>query len=161
MDERDMALLAALEDGIPFVPDPYGTIGKTVGMTGDEVLRRITGMRDSGIIRKFRARINQRRIGVVANALVAWNCNGHSAEEKGAVLAAFPGVTHCYERQPVPGRWEYTLYTVHHGFSRREVEEEVRMIAKKTGLEDYCIMFSTEEYKRVPNVRIGKNGGVP
>lgn len=158
MDPRDIQILTALEGGLPLVSEPYERIGKGLGMTGGEVLERIRNLQASGIIRRFRARINQRRVGITANALVAWNCNGQEAGRTGALLASFPCVTHCYERRPVPGRWEYNLYTVHHGFFREEVQEEVRLIANKAGLTDYVILFSTEEFKRVPNVRIGENG---
>ncbi len=159
MDQRDLQILAELENGLPLVPEPFEEIGKRLGMTGEEVLGRLEGLRGAGIIRRFRARINQRQLGITANALVAWDCNGKSAGETGRLLASFSAVTHCYERKPVPGRWEYSLYTVHHGFSRKEVRDEVRKIAKETGLSDYLILFSTVEFKRVPNVRIRENRG--
>lgn len=158
MDPRDLQVLAALEDGLPLIPDPYGEIGGRIGMTGEEVLTRVRRLQDGGIIRRFRARINQRLLGITANALVAWDCNGKQAGEAGALLASFPCVTHCYERMPVPGRWEYPLYTVHHGFSREEVEGEVRLLAERAGLSRYLILFSTVEFKRVPNVRVRENG---
>jgi DNA-binding Lrp family transcriptional regulator len=161
MDPRDLQILAALEGGLPLVAEPYEAIGKRLGMIGKEVLERIKNLQDAGVIRRFRARINQRQLGIAANALVAWNCNGRAAGEAGALLAAFPCITHCYERKPVPGRWDYSLYTVHHGFSREEVHDEVRRIADQAGLSDYLILFSTEEFKRVPNVRIRENGGDP
>ena len=69
-------------------------------------------------------------------------------------------MTHCYERKAVPGRWEYTHYTVHHGHSRDQVLDEVRTIAAQTGCQDYLILFSTREFKRVPNVRMRENGVV-
>jgi siroheme decarboxylase len=159
MEPRDLQVLAALEDGLPLVPDPYGEIGRRVGMTGEEVLERVRRLQDAGIIRRFRARINQRLLGITANALVAWDCGGKPAGEAGALLASFPCVTHCYERRPVPGRWEYSLYTVHHGFSREDVEAEVRWLAERAGLSRYLILFSTAEFKRVPNVRVRENGG--
>jgi hypothetical protein len=59
---------------------------------------------------------------------------------------------------PVPGRWEYTIYTVHHGYSRDAVVAEIRTLADHIGVHDYVVLFSTEEFKRVPNVRIRKNG---
>jgi hypothetical protein len=76
----------------------------------------------------------------------------------GSLLASFPCVTHCYERLPVPGRWEYTVYTVHHGYSRDTVLAEIRTLAGNLGIHDYVVLFSTEEFKRVPNVRIRENG---
>ena len=98
-------------------------------------------------------------MGITANALVAWRPEGAGDTEPGKLLAAFPSVTHCYERRPVPGRWEYTHYTVHHGYSRDQVLDEVRTIADQTGCRDYAVLFSTREFKRVPNVRMQKNGG--
>jgi DNA-binding Lrp family transcriptional regulator len=158
MDPLDCDILAALEDGLPLTPEPFGEIGKRVGLTSGEVLERLHTLRDAGIIRRFRARINQRQLGITANALVAWDCNGKPAGEIGSLLASFSCVTHCYERRPVPGRWDYSLYTVHHGFSQNEVEEEIRRLAGQAGLSRYLILFSTEEFKRVPNVRIRENG---
>ncbi|NMB77760.1 MAG: Lrp/AsnC family transcriptional regulator [Methanomicrobiales archaeon] len=159
MDPRDLELLAELEDGLPFVSEPFSVIGDRIGMSEREVMGRLIRLCDEGIIRRFRARINQRQLGIVANALVAWKCREDLRDEAGARLASCPGVTHCYERTPVPGRWEYTLYSVHHGYSREEVSGEVMKIAQETGLSEFCIMFSTEEYKRVPNVRMKPVGG--
>ncbi|MGB7992872.1 siroheme decarboxylase subunit beta [Methanoregula sp.] len=158
MDPNDLAILAALEDGLPFIPEPFAEIGKTLGITAEEVLDRIKKLQESGVIRRFRARINQRQVGISANALVAWRCNKKSTDKTGAFLASFPSVTHCYERRPIPGRWDYSLYTVHHGRSREKVIEEVKKIADAAGLSDYLILFSTEEFKRVPHVRIKENG---
>ena len=159
MDRFDCKILAALEDGLPPVPEPFGEIGNRLGLTAEEVLERVRQMQEEGIIRRFRARINQRKLGITANALVAWNCKGKPAGEAGVLLASFPCVTHCYLRKPVPGKWDYTLYTVHHGYSREEVTKEVRWLAQQAGLSHYLVLFSTEEYKRVPNVRIRENGG--
>ena len=118
MDPIDVHLLRELEHGLPLVPAPFEEIGKRLGLSGDEVMERIRLLKEAGIIRKFRARIDQRKVGITANALVAWKPAGSGGNDLGKLLAAFPSVTHCYERRPVPGRWEYTHYTVHHGYSR-------------------------------------------
>ncbi len=158
MDQCDLNILAALEDGLPLVSEPFEEIGKKVGLNSREVLERVRNLQESGVIRRFRARINQRQLGITANALVAWDCDGRNARETGLLLASSPCVTHCYERKPVPGRWNYSLYTVHHGYSREEVEEEVRRLAERAGLSRYLVLFSTEEFKRVPNIRVRENG---
>jgi DNA-binding Lrp family transcriptional regulator len=159
LDPLDMHLLSELEHGLPIVEEPYEEIGKRLNLTGNEVLERIQNLRSAGIIRKFRARINQRRVGITANALVAWKSEDSLYGDIGSLLASFPGVTHCYERLPVPGRWAYTIYTVHHGYSRDAVLAEIRTLADHIGVHDYVVLFSTEEFKRVPNVRIRENGG--
>jgi len=159
LDPPDVHLLSELENGLPLAEEPYDEIGKRLNLTGSEVLERIRHLRSAGIIRKFRARINQRRIGITANALVAWKQTDSLHGDIGSQLASFPCVTHCYERLPVPDRWMYTIYTVHHGYSRAAVLDEIRTLADHIGVHDYVVLFSTEEFKRVPTVRIGKNGG--
>jgi hypothetical protein len=37
--------------------------------------------------------------------------------------------------------------------------DEVAGIAQAVGCDEYRVLFSTREYKRVPNVRIRENGG--
>jgi len=159
MDQTDLNLLRELEHGLPLVPAPFKLIGKRLGITGIEVMERIRLLKETGIIRKFRARIDQRRVGITANALVAWKIPGSVDNDQGNQLAAFPSVTHCYERRVIPGRWEYTHYTVHHGHSREQVLLEVSAVAEQVGCRDYLVLFSTREFKRVPNVRVGENGG--
>jgi len=159
MDPTDARLLRELERGLPLVPAPFEAIGKRLGITGDEVLERIRRLKETGIIRKFRARIDQRKLGITANALVAWRPAGDGRDDVSRRLAEFPSVTHCYERRPVPGRWEYTHYTVHHGYSRDQVLDDVKAVAATIGCPEYAVLFSTREFKRVPNVRMGENGG--
>jgi len=159
MDPTDIHLLRELERGLPFVPAPFEEIGDRLGLSGDDVVARIRRLKEAGVIRKFRARIDQRKMGICANALVAWKPARDGEVDTGNLLAAFPQVTHCYERKPVPGRWEYTLYTVHHGYSREKVVDEVKAVAETIQCPDYTILFSTREFKRVPNVRMQENGG--
>ena len=160
MDQVDIELLALLEEGLPFVCEPFDEIGRTIGMNGTEVVERIRRLTEKGVIRKFSARINQRKAGITANALVAWKRRKSSNGDLEACLAASPSVTHCYERLPVPGRWDYTIYTVHHGCSSEEVLGEIRALSDQVGADDYVVLFSTEEFKRVPNVRIRDHGGL-
>ena len=159
MEPTDLALLSELEKGLPLVTEPFAEIGRRLGIPEAEVLHRAQRLREEGAIRKIRARINQRLLGITANALVAWHPPVGWDEEDFSRFASSPGLSHCYLRRPVPGRWEYTLYTVHHGRSREGVLAAVEEMARAAGCSDYIVLFSTEEYKRVPNVRINENGG--
>jgi len=159
MDIIDRDLLTVLERGLPVIREPFAEIGRQLGIPESEVLDRLHRLKSKGIIRRFKARIDQRKVGIVANALVAWHVPRDQCDDAGARLAMFPGVTHCYERRPVPGRWDFTHYTVHHGSSRHDVAAEVEKLAEMTRLDEYTIIFSTEELKRVPAVRVRENGG--
>ncbi|WP_048151062.1 siroheme decarboxylase subunit beta [Methanolacinia paynteri] len=159
MDETDYKILNLLEEGMPVVIRPFDLIGERAGISGEEVIGRLRRLHDEGAIKTIKARINQRKIGISANALVAWNVpSGWNGYER---LASYPGVSHCYKRSPVPGRWDYTVYTVHHRHSREEVYEEVKEIAEDMAVDDYVVIFSSKELKRVPAVRICEKGGCP
>ncbi len=101
LDQTDVCLLRELERGLPLVPAPFEEIGKRLDLNGDEVMERIRHLKEAGIIRKLRARIDQRKVGISANALVAWKTTHAGDGDMGKLLAAFPSVTHCYERRPV------------------------------------------------------------
>jgi DNA-binding Lrp family transcriptional regulator len=159
VDLTDCALLRELENGLPLASEPFEELGNRLHISGTEVMKRLRLLQADGIIRKITVRINQRQIGITANALVAWRIPDEGNPEMYARFASFPGVSHCYVRRPMPGKWEYTLYTVHHGRSRERVLAEVSTLAQDTGISDYVVLFSTEEFKRVPAVRISENGG--
>jgi DNA-binding Lrp family transcriptional regulator len=159
VDLIDRSLLLELENGLPLVSEPFDELGRRLHISSTEVLKRLQNLKENGIIRKFRARINQRQIGITANAVVAWRIPDISSPELYSQFASFPGVSHCYLRQPVPIRWDYTLYTVHHGRSRTGVLAQVNQLSENTGISTYVVLFSTEEFKRIPAVRIGETGG--
>lgn len=154
MDSTDLILLAELQKGLALTQHPFARVGERLEMNEDEVIIRIEKLKKEGVIRRYRARINQRTLGIDANALVAWKVGSTHPDEAGEILAAMPGVTHCYQRTSVPGKWEYTHYTVHHGWSRDDVCSEIKAIAESSGFFECLILFSTEEYKRTPHVSV-------
>ena len=147
MDEMDEKVLRLVQDGIMIVPRPFEVVGRRLGIGEDEVLKRIHGMIKSGVIRRFSASIGHRAIGILANGLCVWNVPDHRVEEVGRVMAGFEEVTHCYERPRRPG-WQYNMYTMIHGYTRRECEEVARRISEAVGVRDYTILFSEREFKK-------------
>ena len=83
MDQRDREILAALEEGLPLVREPFGEIGRRIGLSEQDVLERIRELGATGIIRRFRVRINQRQLGIIANALVSRVHSGGKAAGTG------------------------------------------------------------------------------
>jgi DNA-binding Lrp family transcriptional regulator len=150
MDETDRAILQEIEGGIPLSDHPFREIGEKNGLSETEVIERLQALREQGVIRRFRARINQRKAGLTANALVAWDVDSAEAQKIGWEMAGFPEVTHCYRRRPVPGRWDYELYTVHHSHRREDLCRGVAEVALAAGIDSYLVLFSGEEFKRSP-----------
>jgi DNA-binding Lrp family transcriptional regulator len=154
IDRTEQNLLRALTDGLPLSEDPFGDVAERIGLEREDLLLRIQSLLDRGVIRRFGARINQREVGIGVNAMVAWKVPVDRIEEVGRLLASHPEVTHCYERAIVPARWEYNLYTVLHAYDEDTVFCYTRELSASTGIREYLVLFSTEEFKRAPAGRI-------
>lgn len=147
MDEIDIRLLKSTQDGIPIVDQPFKQIAREIGISEDEVLKRLDNLIKEGVIRRFGASIGHRVIGITANAMCTWNVPEERVEEVGAIMAGFPEVTHCYERPRYP-EWKYNLFTMIHAYTRDECEKIAKQISLATGIKDYSILFSEKEFKK-------------
>jgi siroheme decarboxylase len=129
MDDRDKDLLNEIQAGFPVEPHPYRVIGEKIGMDENEVMRRLEGLRQEGIIRRIGASIDSRRLGFVSTL-----CAARVPEDKFAsfveVVGACPGVTHNYER-----RHEYNVWFTLIASSRAEKERIIRELIQETGIE--------------------------
>lgn len=157
MKDKDRRLLAAIQDGIPLTEAPFRDIGVSVGMSEEEVITRLHELVQDGTIRRFGARLDHQKLGIVANAMVCWNVPEDDVERTGRVISVYPGVTNCYEREVIPGAWEYNLFCVIHGRSVANVEQAIRDIEEQTGITGHVILFSKKKFKHTPAAIITEN----
>jgi len=148
MDEQEKRILHALQDGIPAEERPFDAVASRLGISTAELLARLRRLIQKGIVKRFGASFNQRKIGIVANAVIAWKVPPERTVEVGVKLSQFRGVTHCYERKTAPPQWEYNLFTVVHGYDRSSVEEYAKMLAEAVGIKEYVVLFSSQQFKR-------------
>lgn len=148
MNEVDKKILTLLQDDFPLVSRPFLEASEKLGVSEDEIIDRIRVMMESGVIRRFSASIGHRKLGITANPLLAFKVPAERVEEVGEKLSAFDEVTHCYERQIVPGKWEYNVFAMVHGYDRKAVEKTVEKIASEVGIKDYKLLYSTKEFKK-------------
>ena len=154
MDKTDRDLLIALQDGISLVEEPFSRIAEQIGIEPGEVIDRLQRLQEEGVIRKFRLFIRKEKIGITSNAMVVWAVPHGRIQSVAKSLSEFREVTHCYERQTVPGKWGYNLYTVIHGFERQAVGEFVKKLSLAAGVNDYLILFSEKEFVRRSSGRL-------
>jgi len=147
-NETDQAILRAAQEGIPVVKEPFAGIAREAGISQDEVIARLKRLISNGVIKRLGISINQRKVGIVANAVVAWRVPQEHVERIGKMLSSYKEVTHCYERVTIPGKWEHNLFTVIHGYNRESVEEMAKRLSEVVGISDYLVLFSNEQFKR-------------
>jgi DNA-binding Lrp family transcriptional regulator len=147
MMTTDHEILQLIQDGVPVTREPFKEAADKLGMTQEELVERVKAMNENGLIRRFSANINQRKLGITANAVVVWNIPEAKMEVSVPVFLKRGEISHIYERRVYPGRWEYNLYTVVHDYDRESVERFAKKIADEIGVDDYQVLFSKRRFK--------------
>lgn len=148
--DGDRDILHALTQGLPFVDRPYEAIARATGRDEADVLTRIAALSRAGIISRLGVIVRHRALGWRSNAMVVWDIAHDRIAAAGPQLAALPGVTLCYERNPVPGVWPYRLYSMIHARSRneaREVLERAAALPELAGV-PHKALFSTRCFRQ-------------
>ena len=150
IDIIDRRLIAATQAGLPLVDEPYAAIARALGIDQQEVLDRLSRLRDRGAIRRIGAIPNHYALGITANGMSVWDIVDHAVAETGRAIGALDFVSHCYERPRQLPLWPYNLFAMVHGCSRNEVMEKVARIAALIGqaARAHDVLFSTRILKK-------------
>lgn len=146
-DQLDKDVINALSGDISGSLRPYKDIADSLGVSEDEVLERLRGYRESGVLRRMGAMIAHRVAGVDANGMIVWDVPEETVELIGEKLASASEVTHCYARPKSP-EWPYRLYTMVHAKTREECSRVAERLAREVGIDRYKLVFSTREFKK-------------
>ncbi|MEJ2210909.1 MAG: Lrp/AsnC family transcriptional regulator [Anaerolineae bacterium] len=145
---EDVPLVRALQRDLPLVPRPFAVLGGAFDLDEAALLAGGRRLLADGIMRRYAAVLRHRRAGFRANGMACWVVPGERVEEVGRQAAAYPEVSHCYQRPAHPPRWPFNLFTMIHGRSRDEVEAVAARLAAEAGLDEYEILYSTREFKK-------------
>ena len=147
-DELDVAVVRATQGDLPVVGEPYAPAAQELGMTVDALLEHMAGMRERGLLRRVAAILFHRRAGFSANGMGVWKVPEDRIIEVGARMAAYRGISHCYER-PTYADWPYSVFTMAHGRSKEECDAILDAIAEETGITERATLYSSTEFKKI------------
>jgi len=147
-DDRDVAIIRALQGDMPVVPEPYAAAAAAVGLPQDRFLAHLEGMAERGILRRVAAILYHRRAGFSANGMGVWEVPEGRILELGRRMAAYRGISHCYQRPTYPD-WPYSVFTMAHGRSKEECDAILDAIAADTGVEGRATLYSSTEFKKI------------
>lgn len=148
LDDRDFEIIGMLEQDLPLVPRPFKEMAAKLAMEEEELLDKARSYLSAGAMRRFAAVLNHRQAGFMANAMSVWKVPQERLQEVGQTMATFSAVTHCYQR-PVYPDWPYNIFAMIHGRNECECITVVSAIAGATGINDYELLYSTQEFKKV------------
>jgi DNA-binding Lrp family transcriptional regulator len=147
-DELDVAVIRALQGDMPVVPEPYAPAAAQLGMPVERLLAHLEGMRERRLLRRVAAILFHRRAGFSANGMGVWKVPDGQIMELGRRMAAFRGISHCYQR-PTYEDWPYSLFTMAHGRSKEECDAILDSIASDTGVDERATLYSSTEFKKI------------
>lgn len=148
LSKLDKTIIGLVSRDIPLTEEPFKDLAVHIGIDERLLLGRIRSFKKSGLMRKFSAVLNHRKIGFRYNAMVVWNVPQKFIDKAGRIMSSFDEVSHCYQRQTPPG-WKYNLYSMVHGRTRRDCFTVIRKIHKALGRKiDHKALFSSKEEKK-------------
>ncbi|MHA2031396.1 MAG: siroheme decarboxylase subunit beta [Candidatus Kariarchaeaceae archaeon] len=143
ISNEEMAVLSEVQQ-LPLVSNPFTEIATRLRMDENKILAICENLLSKGLIRRFGLSLSHRKIGIMANLMVAVNVPKDRIDEVGKGIASESQVSHCYYRTG----WDYNLFFMLHSQSKEEVINLAKEILEKIGISDYRFIFSIKEFKK-------------
>jgi DNA-binding Lrp family transcriptional regulator len=148
LTELDIAVIRTLQGDMEVVSEPYAACASELGITVAALMAQLESMRERRILRRVAAILFHRRAGFSANGMGVWQVPMDRVDQLGVQMAAFRGVSHCYQRPTYPD-WPYNVFTMAHGRSKEECDAILTAISEQTGITERTTLYSSTEFKKI------------
>lgn len=128
LDSIDKSLINALQGDFPLVPEPYRQVAEKLGLSEEELLRRLGSLLERRVLTRFGPMFQIERAGG-AFVLAAMRVPEAEFERVAAQVNAFPEVAHNYRREHALNMW-FVLATA----TPQGIAETTAAIEAATGL---------------------------
>jgi siroheme decarboxylase len=147
-DEFDIEVIRATQGDMPVVAEPYAQAAEKLQITQERLLAHLEQMQERRLLRRVAAILFHRRAGFSANGMGVWKVPDERIMELGPQMAAYRGISHCYQR-PTYQDWPYSIFTMAHGRSKEECDAILDSIATQTGITERATLYSSTEFKKI------------
>jgi siroheme decarboxylase len=147
-DEFDKAVIRATQGDMPIIEEPYAPAAQKLNIPQAQLLTHLEQMQERKLLRRVAAILFHRRAGFSANGMGVWKVPDEQIMELGPRMAAFRGISHCYQR-PTYQDWPYSIFTMAHGRSKEECDAILDSIAADTGVTERATLYSSTEFKKI------------
>lgn len=141
LDDIDKAILNRIQSDFPITPRPYLLIANDLRLSHEEVLTRVTRLKEEGIIRRIGGNFFPDKLGFVST-LCAAKVPEDKIDDFARVVNKYPGVTHNYQRECEPFNVWFTFIAP----SMEEIESNLETISRETG-SDIINLPATKMFK--------------
>lgn len=126
-------LCNALQDGLPICRKPYDDLARYLNSNEETILREIGKLKETGVIRRICALINNRALGLTGT-LVAAHIPEENLQEVAEAVNSMENVSHNYLRKHYYNLW-FTLQAE----SPRQIEVTVSNLSGRFGIDFYSL----------------------
>lgn len=148
IDETDKKIINRIQTFFPIDPRPYAVIGQELGLSEEEVIHRVTQMKNNGIIRRIGGNFGPYKLGFFSTL-----CAAHVPEDKielfTEVVNGFSGVTHNYMRKN-----KYNIWFTFIAESMDIIEQSLAEISQRTGVNGILNLPATDLFKISANFKV-------
>jgi len=141
MDGIDRKILNRIQSNFPVTPRPYLSIADDLGLSENDVLKRVVRLKNERIIRRIGGNFVPDKLGFVST-LCAARVPEDKIEEFAGEVNRYPGVTHNYRRDN-----EFNVWFTFIAPSMEEILENLEKISQKTGITDIINLPATDVFK--------------
>ena len=141
LDPTDKMILNRIQSDFPITKNPFGAIAKELNLSEADVLRRLTSLKEKGIIRRIGGNFVPEKLGFVST-LCAASVPADKVEMFAETVNSFPGVTHNYLREN-----DFNVWFTFIAPSMDEIEKNLADISKKTGVKEILNLPATRVFK--------------
>ncbi|HNX33319.1 MAG TPA: hypothetical protein PKM57_01740 [Kiritimatiellia bacterium] len=145
--EADKALVKLLEGDLPLCERFFEPLARVAGVSESALLDQLRLWQGSGVMRRIGLLLRHREIGFKANGMCCWDLPESEVTEAGRRVAAFPEVTHCYER-PRMDVFPFRLYAMIHTPTWLGTQQLFERITCGAGLKGGQLLLSVTEFKK-------------
>jgi DNA-binding Lrp family transcriptional regulator len=148
LSDLDVAVIRSTQGPMSVMEQPFAPAADELGMTQRALLDHLETMRERKALRRVAAILFHRRAGFSANGMGVWKIPEERIMELAPRMAAFRGISHCYQRPTYPD-WPYSVFTMAHGRSKEECDAILDSIAEFSGIEERRTLYSSTEFKKI------------
>jgi len=141
LDDADRAILNRIQSDFPITPRPFQEIGSRLGLSEQEVIRRVRRLKRTGIIRRIGGNFVPAKLGYVST-LCAARVPENKIKTFARVVNRYPGVTHNYRRDS-----DFNIWFTFIAPSMEEIKANLKAIARETGVEEILNLPATRVFK--------------
>lgn len=125
---------------LPLSQRPFKALAQKIGVSEENLLKKISELKGKGLISDFAARVNHKKLGY-KSTLVGLRVTEGSLEGVAKEIIVYPEVTHCFKR-----RGEYNLWAVFI-YKDGRLKEMLDKIADSVGKENILNLKTIKKFK--------------